>query len=76
MEADFRAIYRLTPAEALELDGPQFLALAYRLPAYSGALVARVAAEQERTRPVEGQHESTSYNLQHNPDLADVIDYG
>lgn len=77
LEADFRAVYRLTPAEALELDGPQFLALAYRLTAYPGVLQVRVQEEAEHEAPrQDGELESSPHNLQHNADLADVIDYG
>ena len=45
--ADFRAIYHLSPREALELPGPEYMALAYRASAYAGVMAARLASEQE-----------------------------
>jgi hypothetical protein len=43
--ADLRVFAHVSWAEALAWPGPEFLALAYRLPAYGGALAARVAAQ-------------------------------
>ena len=76
LEADFRAFYRLTPADAAELSGPHFLALAMRTTAFSGVMASRVAAEHERTTVKEGEVASTPTALQHDPALADLIDYG
>jgi hypothetical protein len=45
--ADFRAFYHLSPAEARALPGPEYMALAWRTPAYSGAMAARLARELE-----------------------------
>lgn len=45
--ADFRAIYHLSPGEALALPGPEYMALAYRVPAYQGVMAALLASEQE-----------------------------
>ena len=48
LAADFRAIYRLSPAEALRLPGPEYLALCWRLPAYQGAMLQQLTAQQEK----------------------------
>lgn len=66
LRADFRAIYRLTPAEAAELSGPEFFELTHRLPCYQGVIRVRAEAQEERdarTRPagvrqVEGTREA------------------
>lgn len=48
--ADFRAFYHLDPASALRLGGPEWLALAWRTPAYGGAMAARLdSAERPAT---------------------------
>ena len=45
------------------MSGPEYLALAWRLPAYSGVLAARIAAEQDEEGPgsntTEGPRERT-----------------
>lgn len=46
--ADFRFAYGLSPAEALALPGPEYMALAWRTPAYSGVMAARLASDEER----------------------------
>jgi hypothetical protein len=51
LEADFLAFYRMAPVDVLALSGPRFLALAYRLPAYSGVMAARMAATETARRP-------------------------
>ena len=51
LAADFRAIYRLSPAEALALSGPEYLALCWRLPAYAGALRHQLMNQQEKEGP-------------------------
>ena len=51
LAADFRAIYRLTPAEAMQLSGPEYLALCWRLPAYSGAMRQQLMNKQEKEGP-------------------------
>lgn len=76
LEADFRTFYRLTPEDVMEMSGPHFLALAYRITAFQGVMAARVAAEQEGSGSERGSIESTPQNLQYNSELADVIDYG
>lgn len=43
--ADFRFAYGLSPAEALALPGPEYMALAWRTPAYNGVMAARLASE-------------------------------
>jgi hypothetical protein len=53
--ADFRFAYGLGPAEALALPGPEYMALAWRTPAYSGVMAARLAEETSMT----GHHGSS-----------------
>lgn len=81
VEADFRTFYRLTPADVVRMSGPHFLALAWRLTAYSGVVAARASAEEENgTAPARGEPggpvEATPLALRSDPALADVIDYG
>jgi hypothetical protein len=45
--ADFRAFYGLSPAQALALPGPEYMALAWRAPAYAGVMAARLASQEE-----------------------------
>ena len=74
LEADFRAFYRLTPADILEMSGPHFLALAYRVSAYSGVMASRINAED--TKSTKGEVASTPLALQTDPVLSELIDYG
>jgi len=53
LESDFRVYYRLTPEDILELDGPHFLSLARRVPAYGGVMAVRIEQEGEGSTPVE-----------------------
>lgn len=80
VEADFRAFYGLTPADVARMSGPHFLALAWRLPAYSGAVAGRMAAyEQEGQARHDGSAtviDSTPAAIRTNTALSDVIDYG
>lgn len=80
LEADFRAFYRLTPADIAELTGPHFLALAVRTMAYPGVMAARAAAEQDETprggSTADRAVDSTPLALQNDPALSDVFDYG
>jgi hypothetical protein len=46
LESDFRVYYRLTPEDILDLSGPQFLALARRVPAYGGVMAVRIEQEE------------------------------
>jgi hypothetical protein len=48
LDADFLAIYGID-LDSYDIDGPRYLALAHRLPAYQGVLAARVEAEREDT---------------------------
>ena len=50
LEADFRVFYRLTPAEALELEAPEWFALAYRVSVYGGVMGTRAEAEENERR--------------------------
>ena len=45
--ADFRFAYGLGPAQALALPGPEYMALAWRTPAYSGVMAARLASDEQ-----------------------------
>ncbi|HET9234933.1 MAG TPA: hypothetical protein VFP10_12400 [Candidatus Eisenbacteria bacterium] len=77
--ADLRVLCRVSWREALEWSGPEFLALAYRLPAYGGVMTAR-AYENERpagrvpadARRVPGTREA----IMANADLAAVVSFG
>lgn len=66
--ADFRAFYHLAPADALALPGPEYLALAYRTPAYQGVMAARL--EHERRR-----HEDLGEDDQPAARLADLSEF-
>ncbi len=50
IDADFLAIYRID-LEERETGARRFLSLCNRLPAYQGAMAARVAAEQQEAQP-------------------------
>ncbi len=80
LEADFRVFYRLTPAEALELDFPEWLALAHRVSAYEGVMRLRAEAqerEEQRTRRKPGTRmvEGTRDAVQSDPLLAEAISF-
>lgn len=47
IESDFSVFHRVD--DPLSLSGPEFFRKAHRLPAYSGVLAARVAAQHERS---------------------------
>jgi hypothetical protein len=68
--------YRLTPAEALALPGPEYLGLAWRASAYDGVLRMLIRAEQEEKAQDEGTVAPTREALQANPAFAGVIDWG
>ena len=71
--ADFRAIYHLSPAEASQLPFPEYLALVYRLPAYSGVMAARMAEADASKKDLEsGRREA----IMADPILSDVISFG
>lgn len=79
MESDFSAFHRLRVAEVYALPGPEFCALAYRLPAYPGALQARVrmeTADQEGRGSDPGRREVSSNRavLATTPELNDLFD--
>lgn len=48
--ADFRAVYHLGWKEALALPGPEFLALASRLPFYPSVIRARAEQNEQQSR--------------------------
>lgn len=58
--ADFRHLYHLSPAQALALPGPEFLALVWRMAALNGVVAARVAALQDREKTEPGRTETPS----------------
>lgn len=74
LQADFRVFYRLTPAEAAALAGPEYLALAYRVSAYQGVMAARIAAYEETQRRRNGGAERTERPIT-DPALADLVEY-
>jgi hypothetical protein len=80
LAADFRAIYHLDPEQAAALPGPEWFALAYRLPAYSGIMRTRVEQEDRNTnRNVKHGAkliESERTSIEKDPLLADLIDFG
>jgi hypothetical protein len=51
IEADFRVHYRLTPDDILDLSGPQFLALVWRVAAYGGVIASRFQSQEDVERP-------------------------
>lgn len=77
--ADFRAIYHLAPREVAGLSGPEYMALAYRLPAYQGVMAMRVQQEEERSRKNLRHRDaklvdSSKASIQADPLLRDVVD--
>lgn len=81
LAADFRAIYHLSPAEAASLSGPEYLGLAYRLPAYQGVIAHRATEQQSRDQrnvraPGARLVDSTKSNIQADPMLRDLVDFG
>ena len=81
-----RAIYRLSPAEAMCLPGAEYFALAYRLPYYAGVLQARAAAHAEPAQLLEPEWKrgsksvrvvpSTRAAIMADPVLSSVISFG
>lgn len=80
MESDFSVFHRLHPAQVYALSGPEFCALAFRLPAYPGALQARMRVELARApRPAQVSAgvtvvESKVDTLLSTPGLSDLFD--
>lgn len=63
----------------MALPGPEYLALAYRLPYYAGVVAARAQEEADgRRKRLRGgrEVEGTREAIQANPDLAAVISFG
>jgi hypothetical protein len=80
LRADFRALYRITPAEALELDFPEYLELAVRTPNYQGSVRVKAEAQAEaerRTRPRRGvrQVDGTKEAVLADPLLREAISF-
>jgi len=78
--ADFRAIYHLPWEEALSLPGPEFFALALRLPAYNGVMALRVEKEEHNANrnvmPGARMVESEKEAIDRDPLLRGVIEFG
>lgn len=79
MESDFSAFHHLRPSQVYALPGPEFCALAFRLPAYPGVLQARIRMEVERERGPAAPAgvtvvESTPDVLLSTPGLDDLFD--
>lgn len=79
--ADLRAVMHLGWADACRLSGPEFFALAYRLPLYPGALQAKAMAKnapratgnlRDATRSVP----ATRTAIMSDPVLASVVSFG
>lgn len=81
-----RAIYRLSPAEAMCLPAAEYFALAYRLPFYAGVIQARAAAQAEPERRAAPEWKrgakdvrvvpSTRAAIMADPVLSSVISFG
>lgn len=67
--------YRLSPAEALGLPGPEYLGLAYRASAYDGVLRLRAQNEQEDQAQEKKAVAPTKAAVEASP-LAGLIDWG
>lgn len=80
LEADFRAFYHLSPAEALALPGPEFFALAYRLDVFPGVMAERRrqadARNRRNTAPGARLVDSDASTLERDPVLAGLIEIG
>jgi hypothetical protein len=78
--ADFRAVYHVGWREALSLPGPEFFALASRLPAYPGVL--RIRSEEEERKAnrnvTRGAKlvDSERAAIERDPLLSDLIEFG
>ena len=71
--ADFRSVYHLAYSDALRLPAEEFLALAYRLPVYSGVIAMRAEAQQKAQRrnvPIGARMVSESHS-----EFSDVIEF-
>ncbi len=84
LDADFRALYHMTPADVLDIPGPHFLALAWRTTAFQGVMGARLAALENETgpntrgraaRPGDRVVESSRTQIMAS-DLGDLIEFG
>jgi hypothetical protein len=77
-----RAIYRLSPSEAMALPAAEFFALAYRLPFYNGVLRARAALlvspdDVQPTHTGAVRHvPATRAAILSDPDLSGVVSFG
>jgi hypothetical protein len=71
--ADFRAIYHMSPQETASIPSREYLALAFRLPAFQGVMAYRISeAEAERKKPrVKTEREA----IERDPILSDVISF-
>jgi hypothetical protein len=76
LAADFRAIYRLSPAEAMALPGPEYFALCWRVPAYQGVMQLRLEQERENEEKAQGEVTPTRAAIESTPAAAGLIDWG
>ncbi|MEU8920293.1 hypothetical protein AB0D10_05055 [Kitasatospora sp. NPDC048545] len=85
LASDFSVFHRIP--DVTVLDGPTFLRLAWRMPAYQGVMQARAAAYQEADtsagatpRMAPGRHEEinpgTRTSLMADPAFAGLFSYG
>lgn len=76
LEADFLALYGVD--DMLALDGPRFLRLAVRMPAYAGVMQARAQAlldaERAEDRYLAGQTASTAVTSRRGSPGSDVVE--
>lgn len=79
IEADFRVFYGLDPEGILNLSGPQFFSLAYRVGAYDGAVTARMHMQEaprgSATRGADKTVEGSRTALESDSALAGLIDW-
>jgi hypothetical protein len=68
--------YRLSPQEALNLPGPEYLSLCWRVDAYAGVMQARVMRQQEEKEEEKQTVSPTREALSADPAFAGMIDWG
>jgi len=68
--------YRLTPAEALMLPGPEYLGLCYRVSAYQGVMQALHAEREETQEQAQGEVAPDRAAIETTPAVAGLSDWG
>lgn len=76
VESDLSAFHHLRRSEAYALPGPEFFALAYRLPAYPGVVRARLRASARAADEAPEVVDVTPEALAAYPDLAGLFEEG